>query len=207
PHRGDRRRRTRGLRGGRSRVAGARGQDHARRGRRHVAHHPPATVGRMRLPTLRSVPAPPPAPEPGPPSLPGPTPPWRRLLRAPTLRDVREALRRNPGLKLVSLLLAFFLWFSINVSERNAERIVDLQVTVRQVPADLIVPSAPADPVKVTLKGPRTIIDGVDERKTRLALDLSGAGPGDVRVELSADMIRPEVPRRMKVAQIDPARL
>src|SRR5206468_8809596 len=38
----------------------------------------------------------------------GPTPPWRRWLRLPGWRDVRAALSRNRGLKLVSLLLAFF---------------------------------------------------------------------------------------------------
>jgi len=159
----------------------------------------------MRLPTLRPVPKSPP-PEPSPPG-PGDTSPWRRLLRVPSIRDLREALRRNPELKLVSLLLAFFLWFSINVSERNAERVVDLQVTVRKVPADLIVTSLPGDPVKVTVRGPRTILDGIDERKSRLAVDLAGVSPGDVRVEVSADMVRPEIPRRLTVVQIEPARV
>ena len=157
----------------------------------------------MRLPTLRPVPkSPPPEPLPS-----GAASPRRHLLRVPSIRDLREALRRNPGLKLVSLLLAFFLWFSINMSERNAERIVDLQATMRKVPIDLVVTSLPGDPVKVTLRGPRTILDGIDERRTRLAVDLTGVSPGDVRVELSADMVRPEIPRRLKVVQIEPARL
>jgi YbbR domain-containing protein len=80
-------------------------------------------------------------------------------------------------------------------------------VTVRKLPSDILVTSAPSEPVKVTLRGPRTILDGLDERKTRLAVDLAGASPGDARVELSADMIRPEIPRRLKAVQIEPARL
>ncbi len=159
----------------------------------------------MKLPGFRSAPR---AQTPEPPGLrPTPVPPWRRPLRVPTIRDVREGVRQNPGIKLVSLLLAFFLWFSINMSERNAERIVDLQVTVRKLPTDLIVTSAQTEPAKVTLRGPRTILDGLDERKTRLAVDLAGASPGDTRVELSADMLRPDIPRRLKVVQIEPARL
>src|SRR5262249_18454383 len=175
------------------------------RGRRHATHDPPTAVDRMRLPIPRLAPvSPPPEPAPAPA---GPTPPWRRMLRVPSLRDLFGALRRHPGLKIVSLLLAFFLWFSINVSERNAERVVDLQVSVRKVPADLIVVTPPSEAVKVTLRGPRTILDGIDERKARVAVDLGGASPGDVRVELSADMIRPEIPRRLKAVPIEPARL
>jgi YbbR domain-containing protein len=116
-------------------------------------------------------------------------------------------LRRNTGLKLVSLLLAFFLWFSINVSERDAERTVDLPVAIRKLEPGLIVTNPPAKPVGVTLRGPRTILDGVDEPRSRLALDLSGARAGDQRIELNADMIRPELPRRLKVVRLEPPRL
>jgi YbbR domain-containing protein len=158
----------------------------------------------MRFPALHRVA---PLPVEVPPGGDRPTPPWRRLVRVPRLRDLREQLRRNPGLKLVSLLLAFFLWFSINVSERDAERVVDLPVTIRRLDADLIVTNPPAKPVAVTLRGPRTILDGVDGQRARFALDLASARPGDMRLELNADMLRPELPRRLKVVRIEPARL
>jgi YbbR domain-containing protein len=125
----------------------------------------------------------------------------------PTRRSLREALQRHPGLKILSLVLAFFLWFSINVSERDAERIVELPVSVRRLPPGLIVTNLPAKPVVFTLRGPRTILDGVDERKVRVALDLSTAAPGETRIELNSDMIRPELPRRLKVLRVEPARL
>src|SRR5439155_9245774 len=64
----------------------------------------------------------------------------------------------------------------------------------------------PAKPIAVTLRGPRTILDGVDERRARLALDLSTAGPGERREELNADMIRPELPRRLKLVRMEPSR-
>jgi YbbR domain-containing protein len=141
------------------------------------------------------------------PGPPGPTPPWRRLLRFPRWSDVRGALSRNPGLKIVSLLLAFFLWFSINVSERDAEGTVEIPLRVRSLASGLIVTNQPAKPVAVTVRGPRTILDGVDERRTRLSLDLSAATPGEIRIELNADMIRPELPRRLKVVRLEPARV
>jgi YbbR domain-containing protein len=165
----------------------------------------------MRLRVLRPRETPP-APEPSPGSAPGPgapqpTPPWKRLFRVPNRRSLREALQRNRALKILSLILAFFLWFSINVTERDAERIVELPVSVRRLAPGLVVTNLPAKPIVFTLRGPRTILDGVDERKLRASLDLSAAAPGEARLELNADMIRPELPRRLKVIRVEPARL
>ncbi len=143
-------------------------------------------------------------------STPGPerpTRPWQRWLRVPRRRDLRAALRRNAGLKLVSLLLAFFLWFSINVSERDAEGTLEIPVHQVRPPTGYMVTNAPTKPIAVGVRGPRTILDGVDERRVRFALDLASAGPGEVRIELNADMIRPPLPRRLKVVRIEPGRV
>jgi YbbR domain-containing protein len=122
-------------------------------------------------------------------------------------RSLREALRHNPGLKAISLLLAFFLWFSINVSERDAERVLELPVVIRKLPPDLIVTNAPDRAVTATVRGPRTILDGVDEQRGRIALDLSAAAAGEMRIELSPEMIRPDLPRRLKLLRLEPQRL
>lgn len=158
----------------------------------------------MRLRALRPRPSSPPADPGGAPIR--PTPPWRRMLRPPTNRELRDALRRNPGLKLLSLLLAVFLWFSINVSDPGAEGTLEVPVRIEHLASDLIVTSQPTKPVSITLRGPRTILDGVNERRTRISLDFSVATPGESRVELNADMIRPELPQRLKVVRIEPAR-
>src|SRR2546430_11238861 len=67
--------------------------------------------------------------------------------------------------------------------------------------------NAPTKPIAVGVRGPRTILDGVDERRVRFALDLASAAPGEVRIELNADMIRPPLPRRLKVVRIEPGRV
>jgi len=144
--------------------------------------------------------------EPAPPDSTRPTPPWRRL-RVPQPRDVRAALTRNTGLKAVSLLLAFFLWFSINVSERDAEGTLEVPLRVRALAAGMIVTRQPVKPIGVTVRGPRTILDGVDERRTRMTIDLSDVTPGDLRKELDANMLKPELPRRLKVVRIEPPRI
>ena len=143
----------------------------------------------MRLSVLRSQrEVAPPTAEP-PPGPPRPAPQWTRWLRLPRGQDLRAALTYNWGLKLVALLIAIFLWFSINVTERDAERMVELPVSVRKLQQGLVVTNPPNKPVQVVVRGPRTILDGVDEHRARVALDLSIVGPGDIRVELSPDMV------------------
>ena len=160
----------------------------------------------MKLRVLRgrgeTAPATEPAPGPS-----GPTPPWRRLLRLPQPREVRAALRRNPGLKVVSLLLAFLLWFTINQTERDFQTTLEVPLAVRSLAPGLIVTGQPSKPIAIQVRGPRTILDGIDERKERMALNLSDKGAGEIRVELSAEMLRPELPRRLKVVSIDPMRV
>src|SRR6187397_2798854 len=158
----------------------------------------------MRLPALRIVRRTPPGDTPSPQ---GPTPPWWRVIDRLRPRGVGAALRHNRGLKIISLLLAFFLWYSINVSERDAERVLELPVVVRKLPPDLIVVNAPDRAVTATVRGPRTILDGVDEQRGSLALDLSAAAVGEMRLELVPDMIRPELPRRLKLVRLEPQRL
>lgn len=161
----------------------------------------------MRLPAVR-LRRPAPAPE-----VPdGERPPrraWRRRLRARlSLRRLGEAIRHNAWLKLLSVVLACFLWYSINELERDAERLVELPVAIRKVPPDLIVTDlSPAKGVTVTLRGPRTILDSVDGEKTRLVVDLSAAKAGRVSVDLNRARLVPELPRRLKAVRMSPLRL
>jgi YbbR domain-containing protein len=157
----------------------------------------------MKLPALRSRRSPP-----DPDAQRGPTPPWQRLFRLPRGRQLRELLRRDPGTKLVALLLAIFLWYSITKTERDAERIIELPVSLRNIPDGFAVSQPPTKPVSVTLRGPRTILDNVDERKTRLQVGLKRISePGDLRVDLNGAMLSPELPRSLKAVRFDPPSL
>jgi YbbR domain-containing protein len=136
---------------------------------------------------------------------PGPTPPWRRL-RVPRPRELRELLRRNPTLKLFSLILAFLIWFTINVTGRDAEHTFELQVVPHRLAHDLIVTNPPR-PVTVTIRGPRTLLDQIDEHATRISVDLTKATSGELRVDLNADMIQRPLGARLSVVRMEPARL
>lgn len=133
-----------------------------------------------------------------------PTAPWERLLRVPRPRTLRDAIRRNPGLKLVSLVMAVFLWYSITKTERDAERIIEVPISLRRVPETLTVVNQAVKPVTVTLRGPRTILDNVDERRERVQIGLANLMLGDNRIELTENMLNPDLPRSLKVVRFDP---
>jgi len=130
--------------------------------------------------------------------------PWGRLVRFPQSDELRAMLRKDPGLKLISLLLACFLWYSITKTERDAERNIEVPVSLRNIPDNMSVITPPTKPVSVTLRGPRTILDNVDERKSRIQLGLKRIEPGDNRVDFSGSMLVPELPRSLKVVRFDP---
>lgn len=158
----------------------------------------------MRLPALRTRRRPP-APDGDAPGR--PTPPWGRLLRVPRLSELRGMLQRNPGVKLASLLMAIFLWYSITKTERDAERMVELPVSLRRIPDGLTLATPPPKPVSVTLRGPRTILDNIDERKSRLQVGLATIQLGDNRIDLNGTMLAPELPRSLKAIRFDPPSL
>jgi YbbR domain-containing protein len=132
-----------------------------------------------------------------------PTAPWERI-RLPRRSAVRAAVQNQPGVKLFAIVTAVFLWYSITKTERDAERIIEVPVSMRKIPDSLTVLNPPTKPISVTLRGPRTILDNVDERKGRLQLSLANIQQGDNRIDPNGAMLFPELPRSLKVVRFDP---
>lgn len=120
---------------------------------------------------------------------------------------VRAQLRHNRGLKIFSVVLACLVWWATNVLERDAERVVDVPVVPRNVPADLTVVDAPTTPVAMTLRGPRTLLEGVEETRLKLVLPVRGLVEGTNRVDLQEGHIEPDLPRRLRVVRLQPGRI
>jgi hypothetical protein len=119
----------------------------------------------------------------------------------------RADLRHNLGLKVGSVAFACLVWYATNVLERDAERVVDAPVVPRQVPAELTVVDAPTTPVAITLRGPRTLLEGVEEGRLKFVLPVRGLAAGTNRVDLQAGHIEPELPRRLRVVRLQPGRI
>jgi YbbR domain-containing protein len=132
-----------------------------------------------------------------------PTAPWERI-RLPRRSALRATIQNNSGLKLFSIVAAVFLWYSINETERDAERMIEVPVSLRKIPDALTVLNPPTKPVSVTLRGPRTILDNFDERKARLQLSLANIQQGDNRIDPNGSMMFPELAHSLKVVRFDP---
>ena len=129
---------------------------------------------------------------------------WGRLIgRMPHPRDLRAGIRQNPGLWLISIVLAVSLWYFITKTERDAERTIELPVSLRRIPEGFTVMNPPIK-ASATLRGPRTILDNLDERKERLLVPLTNVQPGENRLDLSGQMLDPKLPRSLKVVRFEP---
>jgi YbbR domain-containing protein len=119
---------------------------------------------------------------------------WRRL---------RNALVRNFALKLFCLLFAVGLWAFVNLGARDAEKTLSLPVELRNVPPNLVVTSSVAEAVDVRIRGPRTILGTIDERRMKVPLNLANVRPG--QVSFRVDPERLGLPRGVVVTRLSPA--
>jgi len=118
-----------------------------------------------------------------------------------------RTLRNDPWTKLLSVVLASLVWYVTNVRERDAERLVDLPVVIRRVPRNLVVTEWPLDRAIVTVRGPGPLLDGVDERRSRLVVSLAGLEPGETLVDLKGARIEPELPSSLTLVRTQPGRV
>jgi len=111
---------------------------------------------------------------------------------------------RYPVLFLVSLLAAFLLWYVLS-AERTREisvRGVRAQLTLVNIPSDLVLVSGVPDTVSVQLRGPLSRL--LDPRTPlEVLLDLSNAGPGTDSYPINASDI--PLPPEVEVVSVEPA--
>ena len=111
---------------------------------------------------------------------------------------------RYPLLFLVSLLAAFLLWYILS-AERTREisvRGVRAQLTLVNIPSNLVLVSGVPDTVLVQLRGP--LSRALDPRATlEVLLDLSNARPGTNSYPINASDI--PLPPEIEVVSVEPA--
>lgn len=123
-----------------------------------------------------------------------------------TWSRLSTAARRDPWTKLLALALASLVWYLTNVRERDAERVVDLPVVMRRVPRELVVTEWPLERATVTVRGPGPLLDGIDERRSRLVVPLGGLEEGENLVDLKSARIEPELPSSLSLVRVQPGR-
>ena len=132
---------------------------------------------------------------------------WRDRLRELTLRDVGESLRwvlfHNAGTKLLSLIIAFGLWFFVNTGERDAEMAVQVPVELRNRPPNVMLVSPRVDFIDLVVSGPRTLLNRIDPQHVSITLDLNGVRPGPAVFRILGETL--DLPRGVTVVRLTPS--
>jgi YbbR domain-containing protein len=109
---------------------------------------------------------------------------------------------RNIGLKIMALLLATALWFTV-AGESEVERSMRVPLEFRNRPTSLeIVGDAPTT-VDVRVVGSSALLGRLEAGEVIAVLDLTGSGPGSRLFPMRPDDVR--VPYGIEVLQVIPA--
>ena len=118
------------------------------------------------------------------------------------LRKAGRTLRRNLLLKVFSVVFAVGLWTFVNLGARDAEQTLSVPIELRDVPTELVVTSPLVEAVVVRLRGPRTLLGTIDERRLRFPLNLGSVRPGTIEFKIDPEVLG--LPRGVRVTRVSP---
>ncbi len=116
----------------------------------------------------------------------------------------RNFFLRNWELKLLSLLIAFFVWISLIPEEKTySEKTLTIPLETHNIPADMELVEKPDPTVDVTIRAPNRVIDEISAANVFAKLNLSGATILQQEYPLNETMI--SSPTGAEVVRISPA--
>lgn len=121
------------------------------------------------------------------------------------IRRIQRTIRRNWLLKIFSVVFAVGLWAFVNLGAREAEQTLLVPIELRNLPPTLVITNPVADSVDVRIRGPRTILGSIDERRQRVVLDLASAQVGTTAFKIDSEML--SLPRGVSVVRVHPVQV
>ena len=116
-----------------------------------------------------------------------------------------SVLGKNLPLKVLSVILAVFLWFLISRGQGGERMEISLGVPLElhNIPPEMEVIKGPVERVDVRLSGPRRVVSRTSKLGIYIPLDLKGAAEGKTTFELFTSDIK--VPERITVTRVSPS--
>ena len=108
----------------------------------------------------------------------------------------------NLGLKVVALIVAVLLWWTVG-HDAPAEMGMVVPVEFHHMPDNLEISSENVFQVQIRLRGPSRALRELHPDDVHAVIDLEGATPGERTFDLSAKHIH--IPRELEVVQIVPS--
>ena len=110
----------------------------------------------------------------------------------------------NLGLKLLSALMAVFLW-AVVLGEQKVEVTVSIPLEIKDLPRNMVLVNEPTDTLHVRLRGPRTLVTTLGPREVALAGLPKIFAEGENLVAVRPEAVR--VPRGIQVVEVNPNRV
>jgi len=113
----------------------------------------------------------------------------------------------NLSLRILSLFLAFTVWFFVSAPRREpvSERAFAAPVSIVRMPRDLVITTPVPDTVSVRLRGRISDLRSLSSQNLEVTLDVSWVTPGDAVITLSPQAM--SVPPQIDVVSIEPMKL
>ena len=117
----------------------------------------------------------------------------------------RHYVLHNFNLKLLSLLLATFLWFTISRDEQPAVVAIRVPIEFEHLPQGLEISSQTVPEAQIRVLGPERLVGQLRSTDVRVGIDIGGAQAGDRTFDLTAQQIR--MPKGLTVEQVVPGQV
>src|ERR1700693_2081014 len=118
---------------------------------------------------------------------------------------VAQALERDMGLRLISLMLAVGLWIFVNAGQRGALETFQGPVSYRDLPPGFVLTNSHPDFVRIQVSGTRTLLSIIEPARSRLRLDLTCVGIGQASFKIGPGSF--PVPRHTEVTSVLPSQI
>lgn len=102
---------------------------------------------------------------------------------------IRKYVLRNLALKILALLIAIWLW-ALVAREPIAEVGLAVHVEFHNVPSNLEIATEDLPQAHVRLRGPARLLRTIQPEDIHVAIDLSGAAPGERTYDFSPSQVR-----------------
>jgi len=111
------------------------------------------------------------------------------------------------GLKLLSVFLAFVVWFAVSAPRRESvsERAFAAPLSLVGMPRELVITTQVPDTVNVRLRGRSSDLRALSSQNLEVTLDLRWVQAGEAQVTLRPQAIN--VPPNVEVVSVDPNRV
>jgi len=124
------------------------------------------------------------------------------LIQLTGIGALARRMRRNAGIRVISVIIAIGLWVFVNAGERGAVDAFSVPISYRALPPGLVIINHPTEFTKIEVAGPRTLLSLLDTERLTLRLELAGIQPGQTDIKLTPGMFN--VPRGTSVTRIVP---